>query len=350
MSKKPDKIPFNIIFEFFPDPVLILDKEELKVVTCNQESQNLLKKSSEYLFGKKLNQIFSNYHYFFENIKEISKKPGTYVIKDRLKLDRSIFEIKCINSEDIESNLILVLKKIEKNENQTDDNNLDFFNETFSILSHEVNNPISSIKLASELIKKNYNMVDKELINIIQSEALRISRLFSDFNLTELKHISKTTEENIHEIIRLCLFKIKQMPNKVKIIEEFDPSLPLIKLNRDLIIQALDNILINAYESCNFINSSYLKIQTRFIVGESIKIPNIKNYIKKNSLSIIISENGSGISEEIIDKIFIPFFSAKKRGSGIGLFLVKKIINEHGGTITVESEAGITSVKINLPF
>ena len=80
-----------MLFLNFSGSVLILDKEELKVVTCNQESQNLLKKSNEYLFGKKLNQIFSNYHYFFENIKEITKKPGTYVIKDRLKLDRSNF-------------------------------------------------------------------------------------------------------------------------------------------------------------------------------------------------------------------------------------------------------------------
>ncbi len=350
MSKKTDKIPFNVIFEIFPDPILILDKKELKVVTCNQETQNLLKKSNEYLLGKKINQIFITEHYFFENIKEITKKQGTYVIKDRLKFADSIFEIKCINSEEIKSNLILVLKNVEKDKYQTGDKSLDFFNETFSMLSHEVNNPISSIKLASELIKKNYSMVDKELISIIKSEALRISRLFSNFNLTELKNITRTTEENIHEIIRLCLFKIKQMPNKIKIIEEFDPSLPLIKLNRDLIIQALDNIFINSYESSNFIDSSYLKIQTRFMVGESIKIPNIKNYIKKNSLSIIISENGVGISKEIMDKIFIPFFSTKKRGSGIGLFLVKKIINEHGGTITVESENGTTSVKINLPF
>ena len=48
------------------------------------------------------------------------------------------------------------------------------------------------------------------------------------------------------------------------------------------------------------------------MVRESIKIPNIKNYIKKNSLSIIISENGVGISKEIMDKIFIPFFLPKK--------------------------------------
>ena len=71
------------------------------------------------------------------------------------------------------------------------------------------------------------------------------------------------------------------MPNKLNIYEEFDPSLPLIKINRDLIMQALDNIFINAYESSLFNKSSYLKIQTRFVVGESISIPNIKEFYKK---------------------------------------------------------------------
>ena len=52
----------------------------------------------------------------------------------------------------------------------------------FSFLSHEINNPISSIKLASDLIKKNYTNVDDELLEIIKSEALRITRIFSKFN------------------------------------------------------------------------------------------------------------------------------------------------------------------------
>ena len=140
------------------------------------------------------------------------------------------------------------------------------------------------------------------------------------------------------------------MPSKLNIIEEFDPSLPLVRINRDLVMQAFDNLFINAYESSYFNTSSYLKIQTRFNIGESIRIPNIKDNVKKNSIKIVISDNGSGISEDLIGKIFLPFFSTKKRGSGIGLFLVNKIIDDHDGLIAIESNDGITSVEINLPF
>ena len=349
MSKNSDKISYELIFELFPDPILIIDKNELRISFCNQEMQTLLKKSNDYLLGKRISDIFHNEYYFNVNIKGISTNNGTFTIKDKLNLDDFFFEIKCIVLDDLEPNMVLIFKNINNNY-QEDNQNIEFFNEIFAILAHEINNPISSIKLASELIKKNHSVVEDELINIIKSEALRITRLFTNFNLSDLKHIKKTSEENIHEILRLSLFKIKQMPNKINILEEFDPSLPLIKINRDLIIQVFDNILINSYESSNFLDNSYIKIQTRFIAGESIKIPNIKNLIKKNVLSIIISENGLGISPETMNKIFLPFFSTKKRGSGIGLFLVKKIINEHEGTIQVESEEGITTVKINLPF
>ena len=67
---------------------------------------------------------------------------------------------------------------------------MNYLNEIFSFLSHEINNPISSIKLASDLIKKNYTNVDDELLEIIKSEALRITRLFHNFTLTEAKNIS----------------------------------------------------------------------------------------------------------------------------------------------------------------
>ena len=146
------------------------------------------------------------------------------------------------------------------------------------------------------------------------------------------------------------MFKIKQMPNKLNISEEFDPSLPLIEINRDLMIQALDNIFINIYDSSLINKSSYLRIKTRFVVGESISIPNIKNSLKKNSLKISIYDNGRGIPKELKDKIFLPFFSTKKSGSGIGLFLVKRIIDDHEGTITIESQEGITTAEIILPF
>ena len=350
MINKEPLVYFKNIFDLLPEPVLVLNKTELKIKFCNLESQSLFEKSNDYLAGRSLDQILTGKSMIISNIKEALKKYGNFIIKDKLLIKGKCFQLKCVVSEELGSNFLMNFNQVENNGNKFLDQNLDFFNEIFSIISHEVNNPVSSIKLASDLIKKRYVNVDPELLEIIKSEALRITRLFNNFNLTDSQTLSKKTQENIHELIRLSLFKIKQMPNKLKIIEEFDPSLPMIRINRDLIIQALDNLLINAYESSNFSANSFLKVQTRFIVGESIKIPNLKNYIKKNSLSINISENGVGIKKDFLEKIFLPFFSTKKRGSGIGLFIVKKIIDDHEGSIDIESSGGITSLKIILPF
>ncbi len=339
---------FKIIFELLPQPIFLLKKKNLKIEFCNLETQNLLGKSNELLEGKELEYIFEKNSILISNISEIIKKNGVFIIKDCIKLKNFFFEIQCITSEELNNKFFIVLNKITKEKSTFE--KINHLNEIFSFLSHEINNPISSIRLAADLIKKKYINVDDELLEIIKSEATRITRLFHNFTLTEAQNISKKKKENIHELIRLCLFKIKQMPNKLIISEEFDPSLPLIEINRDLITQALDNILINAYESSFFNRSSYLKIQTRFVVGESISIPNIKNSIKKNSLKISISDNGSGISKKLIDKIFLPFYSTKKRGSGIGLFLVKRIIDDHEGTISLESKEGVTVAQIILPF
>ena len=339
---------FKTIFELLPQPILLLKKKNLKIEYCNIETQNLLGKSNDFLEGKELEDIFTKDSILIANISEIIKKNGVFIIKDNIKLKNFFFEIQCITSEELNDKFFIVLKKITKEKNFSE--NMNHLNEIFSFVSHEINNPISSIKLASDLIKKRYTNVDNELLEIIESEALRVSRLFHNFNLTEVNNISIKKKENIHELIRLCLFKIRQMPNKINVSEEFDLSLPLIKINRDLIIQALDNILINAYESSLFNKNSYLKIQTRFVVGERISIPNLQNSIKKNSLKINIYDNGNGIPKELIDKIFLPFYSTKKRGSGIGLFLVKRIIDDHEGTIALESQEGVTTAQIILPF
>ena len=348
MSENPSSFLFRTIFELLPQPIFLLNKKNLKIEYCNFETQNLLGKSNESLKGIFLKDIFAEDPILIANILEIIKKNGVFIIKDKIKFKDSFFEINCIISEELKNNFFIVLNKVI--EQNTAPNEINYLNEIFSVLSHEVNNPISSIKLATDLIKKNYSNVDDELLEIIQSESSRITRIFKNINLTEPQNISLKTNENIHELIRLCLFKIKQMPNKLNISEEFDPSLPLIKINRDLIMQVFDNIFINAYESSSFTKKSYLKIQTRFVVGERISIPNLKDTIKKNFLKVSVCDNGKGISKESTEKIFLPFYSTKKRGSGIGLFLVKRIIEDHEGTIALESQEGVTTARIILPF
>ena len=348
MAQSIPLLYFKTIFELSPQPIFFLEKKNLTIEYCNVETQNLLGKSNESLVGKVLEDIFLKESILIANISEIIKKNGVFIIKDKIKLKDFFFEIQCICSEELNNKFFIILNKVSEETSSVE--KMSYLTEIFSILSHEINNPVSSIKLASDLIKKKYTNVDHELLEIIKSEALRISRLFDNFNLNHEKRVSKKTNENIHELIRLSLFKIKQMPSKLIILEEFDPSLPLIKINRDEIVQVLDNVFMNAYESSLFKKNSYLKIITRFISGERISIPYIKDSKKKNLLKVSICDNGNGISKESIDKIFLPFYSTKKRGSGIGLFLVKRIIDDHEGTIALESQEGVTTAQIILPF
>ena len=83
---------------------------------------------------------------------------------------------------------------------------------------------------------------------------------------------------------------------------------------------------------------------------EKYRPSNIKENKKKNYILIKIEDNGSGIKKNELSKIFLPFFYTKKRGSGIGLYLVKRIISLHDGQISVNCEDNLTSFRIKLPL
>ena len=217
MSESSSQPLFLTIFELLPQPIFLLKKKNLKIEHCNLETQNLFGKSSESLEGTVLEDVFDKDTILIANISEIIRKNGVFIIKDKIKLKGTSFEAQCITSEELNDRFILVLNKVTEEIGFLD--KMNYLNDIFSVLSHEINNPISSIKLASDLIRKRYSNVDTELLEIIKSEALRITRLFQNINITEAKNISVKKNENIHELIRLCLFKIKQMPNNLDIYE-----------------------------------------------------------------------------------------------------------------------------------
>ena len=218
-----------------------------------------------------------------------------------------------------------------------------------AILSHEVNNPITTIKIATDLLRKKQSNDDEELFEIIKKEADRIKSLFENFNIFNNDNLKKASE-NIHEIIRYSLIKFKENNFRTPIIEEFDPSLPNIKVHRESLLQVFDNIIKNSFEASTNKTNSFVKISTKFIEGERIKIPNIAKKVKKNYISVSITDNGTGVDPREINKLYLPFYTKKKKGSGIGLFLVKKIINDHEGDISIKSINGLTRVDINLPI
>jgi len=341
---------FHSLFDYFTEPILTIHKSSFVIKYCNTEFENMIGKSFKYLENKYLDKIISKNLFFLSNLRNISEKNRNFIIKDRIKFGEDEFEVKCIIFEEKDPHLTLFFLKVEKkNKFSLIDQNIKFLNDILAILGHEVNNPITTIKIATDLLKKKQSNDDEELFQIIKKEADRIKMLFENFSIYNNDNLEKTNE-NIHEIIRYSLIKFKENNVRTPIIEDFDPSLPNIKVHRESLLQVFDNIIKNSIEASKNATNSFVKITTKFIEGERIKIPNIIEKVKKNYISVVISDNGIGVDSEEINKLFLPFYKKKKKGSGIGLFLVKKIINDHEGHISIKSINGMTKVDINLPI
>jgi len=337
-------------FDLIPDPLAIINKKSFEIYYVNQEFQYFLKKSFSLIKKMNFKELFNNDLFFLSNLNEISKKIGVYFIRETIVKDNLKFSVVCIVTEKNNQNMLVIFKKENKslkNEIFEDHNAYEHF---FSIFIHEITNPLSSIKIASQLVEKS-KVYDSELLEIINNECTRISKVINSISQISSKLVLKNkSPENIHEVLRYSTFKIKNKSKKITILEEFDPSLPKILIDKSLLIQVLENLLNNAFEASNFSKNSFIKLSTRFIYGETIKIPNIKDSQKKNYLLIKIEDNGLGIKKNELNKVFLPFFSTKKRGSGIGLYLVKRIINLHDGQISVDCTDNLTSFRIELPL
>ncbi|MAI59483.1 MAG: hypothetical protein CMM92_00500 [Rickettsiales bacterium] len=350
MKNENDYGYFRDFFDLIPDPLAIVNKKSFEIYYVNQEFQNFVKKSFSVIKNTYLNELLNDDLFFLSNLNEISKKSGIYFLREAIIRKNIKFSVICIVTERKNKNMLIMVKK--ETEAITDDLLDDYsaYEHFFSIFVHEITNPLSSIKIASQLLEKS-KVYDSELIGIVNNECNRINKVINSISQISSKLVLKNKSlENIHEILRYSLFKIKNQKNQIKISEEFDPSLPKILIDKSLLIQAFENLLNNACEASSYTKNSFIKLSTKFVYGETIKIPNIRESQKKNYLLVRIEDNGSGIKKSELSKIFLPFFSTKKRGSGIGLYLVKRIINLHDGRISVSCIDNLTSFRIKLPL
>ena len=340
--------PIQII-DYINDPVFTINKKSLKIEYLNYEGESFFKKSKDSLIKKNLNNIFRKTSVFDDLVKKSLMQFGNYIFNDvELLVEKKskLVNIDMINSEKLD--FLIICIKIKKNliiEDNDDD--LFFFDNLFSILCHELKNPLSSIKMASQLLEKK--KIDNELTEIIINECNRIRDLIDSFQVNINEEQLTDEKINVHEIIRYVIKKLKLKDlKKVQIIEEFDPSLPLISLSKNNLIIILDNLIENSINFRNSINS-YIKIKTSFVFRGFKKVPSIKFNSKNNYIKIIVEDNGTGIAKSDLKSVFYPFFTTRKEGKGIGLFLVKKIIKHFGGIISVSSDTKITQFEILLP-
>lgn len=214
------------------------------------------------------------------------------------------------------------------------------------MLAHEIKNPLAGITGAAQLVSMNLSPEDLELTDLIVSESRRIVKL-----LEQVEQFGNLSEPdfrpvNLHDVLdRARRSALLGFGAHMKIVEKYDPSLPLAWGDPDQLLQVVLNLLKNASEAAGTKGGT---ITVRTFYEHSFRLRRSDGQGKLLPLQIEITDDGPGLPDNIRDDIFEPFVSGKENGTGLGLALVSKIIADHNGWISVRSEPGQTTVRLSL--
>ena len=211
-------------------------------------------------------------------------------------------------------------------------------------LAHEVKNPLSGIKGSAQILsKKLKDDFSTKFLKIIINETDRLNDIVTKILTPPSK--PNLALFNIHSALEQVYALADADDNKVKLIRDYDPSIPEINGDENLFIQAILNIVKNAQQAVENTENASITIKSRIQFGKPIN-----GTIHPTVCSIEIKDNGPGIPNELQDQVFFPMVSVKEQGSGLGLTIAQDIIRIHGGGIIFSSNPGSTVFSIQIPL
>jgi two-component system nitrogen regulation sensor histidine kinase NtrY len=199
-------------------------------------------------------------------------------------------------------------------------------------VAHEIKNPLTPIQLSAQRLKRKYaekiqdnkEEFEKTTNNIIQYVDV-IRNLVNEFSrFTKLPEIKMETH-NLNNILKEIIPSFKNIKKDINFITNLDNNLPNVNIDKKQIYQVVTNIINNSIQSFEKSERKTKKVEIK------------TKYIKYRKVVLLqIRDNGCGIDDAIKEKIFEPYFSTKSYGTGIGLTIVKSIIDSHNGKISVK--------------
>lgn len=200
---------------------------------------------------------------------------------------------------------------------------------------HEVRNPLAAIKGAVEILEDELaeNSPRREFADLAKKEVERLDKLVGEFLRFARPATLSVGENNLNEIVEsvVSLVENQATAHSVSIEKNLQKNLPKVSVDAEQIKQVLLNLAINSLQSMP--DGGKLFFRT---------------LCKDEYCVVEVGDTGSGIDEKITGKIFDPFFTTKEKGVGLGLSIAHKIVSQHNGKLSVESNNGNTAFALHL--
>ena len=216
-------------------------------------------------------------------------------------------------------------------------------------LAHEIKNPLGGIRGAAQLLQMELESKSlTEYTQVIIHEADRL-QLLVDRLLAPHRRPHMVGDVNVHEVCeRVRSLILAEFPKGLKVVRDYDISVPEFRGDREQLIQTVLNIAHNAAQAlADRIEAGDAKLILKTRVARRLTI---NRELHRLALVLHIEDNGPGIPESIRDRIFYPLVSGREGGSGLGLTLAQTFVQQHHGTIECESQPGHTVFKILIPL
>ncbi len=332
------------IIATMPDSFILTDPKG-KILRVNQALTNLLDYQENELTGKPINQLIEDKYstQFVDNIsekKEIRNYETTVIGKNNTQRPVSISASVIKNKKGKQIGITLIIHDLTRRKQNEDkiirNERFAAIGEVAGMIGHDLRNPLTSIHGAAYYLKKKHakkiDEASKEMLKTIETSVQYSNNIISDLLDYSREIKLKIEESNAKNLVANALV-LTPTPRNIKVFDRTQAT-PILQVDKVKISRVFMNIIKNAFEAMP--NGGTLTI---------------KSTQKQDSIEITFEDTGSGMTQEVVDKLWTPLFTTKTKGMGFGLQICKRIVEAHGGKIQVDSTSGNgTTFTITLPL
>jgi len=334
---------------------VIVIGEKLQIICMNPAAEMLFHISNNRATGKNISELIIDEHEFVDRIERslVSAHPYT-VYEDKLHLhthqtigvDYSVSPIQYAADEKC---LLLEFFRLKTQQKLSHEESIrSQYEASRSLLrglAHEIKNPLGGIRGSAQLLERELDDDNKQFTQVIINETDRLKNLLD--RMVGPKEIPTKSEVNIHMILEHVRQLVQAENSDIALSIDYDPSIPELHADEAMLVQVILNITRNAVRAASDRSDNEGRIIFRTRAKRNCKV-GTQTY--PLVAKIDIEDNGTGVSEKLQEKIFMPMITGHAEGTGLGLSIAQSLVQQHKGLIEFKSEPGKTVFTILLPI